>query len=168
MKLYCSGWKRATRNGPVSMAKALIEQLSKEMIDAAERNGLKQTLAKAITDNEKNGIDLDEARERNVSSISNILSDFIAWLGAKDDGKDGGDGKQDLFKRAETDGEGHPVIREECLPFRRNFVSDWTEQYAEVVDANVMTASGRDPDGISDAENDALGKIIAAFPGQKA
>ena len=168
VKLYCSGWKRATRNGPVSMAKALIEQLSKEMIDAAERDGLKQRLAKAILENEKNGIDLDEARERNVSSISNILSDFIAWLGAKDEVKDGGDGKKDIFKRAETDAEGHPVIREECVPFRRNFVSDWTEQYVEVVDANVMTASGRDPDGISDAENDALGKIIAAFPGQKA
>ena len=167
VKLYCSGWKRATRNGPVSMAKALIEQLSKEMIDAAERDGLKQRLAKAILENEKNGIDLDEARERNVSSISNILSDFIAWLGAKDEVKDGGDGKKDIFKRAETDEEGHPVIREECVPFRRNFVSDWTEQYVEVVDANVMTASGRDPDGISDAENDALGKIIAAFPGQK-
>jgi hypothetical protein len=31
-----------------------------------------------------------------------------------------------------------------------------------------MTASGRDPDGISDEENEALGKIIAAFPGLKA
>lgn len=165
IKVFCSGWKKpASKKGPArNIAKPLVEALTNEMITSARRSNLSQRLAKAIVANEKNAINLDEVRERNVQTISNILSDFISWLGAKDDADEEGEAKPGLFRRAETDEAGHPVIREERVPFRKNFVSDWTEQYTEAVKSNVNFDSGIVEGGVTPEANAALGKIIDAF-----
>ena len=165
IKVFCSGWKKpASKKGPArNIAKPLVEALTNEMITSARRSNLSQRLAKAIVANEKNAINLDEVRERNVQTISNILSDFISWLGAKDAADEGGEAKPGLFRRAETDEAGHPVIREERVTFRKNFVSDWTEQYTEAVKSNVNFDSGIVEGGVTPEANAALGKIIDAF-----
>ncbi|WVD71475.1 virulence factor SrfC family protein [Orbus wheelerorum] len=145
-----------------------------ELITAANRLKLEETLNKQILANEDTGSKRDELESRQVSTIHMIISDFIAWLGfIQGQVTDIPDSRVNSGKKIFSSllsvplNEQHgsmshqlPKLDDKTKIYTQQYIFDWFVAFMKLAQENVGHSAGRE---ISQEQNTRLGSILMQF-----
>jgi len=148
--------------------KTAVEALVDELITAASRLDLESTLLSAITSVEQIGTRREQLAGRQVLVASNLLGDFIGWLGFA--GKPASERPTSQLAAGKPLFEPPAVLAENTLPvlaekpqdYARQYIGDWLVGLAQICQDNAGHSAGLE---ISIEQNEALGRLLATLRG---
>jgi len=146
--------------------KNAVEALVDELITAASRLDLEGALLAAITSVEQIGTRREQLAGRQVLVASNLLGDFIGWLGFA--GKPASErptsqlavGKPLFEPPAPLAENALPVLAEKPKDYSRQYIGDWLVGLAQICQDNAGHSAGLE---ISIEQNEALGGLLATL-----
>jgi len=149
----------------LGFGKTAIEALVDELITAASRLDLEGLLLSAVTSVEQTGTRREQLVGRQVLVASNLLGDFIGWLGFA--------GKPASERPTSKNAAGKPLfeppatLAENALPQLaekpqdyRQYIGDWLVGLGQICQDNAGHSAGLE---ISIEQNEALGELLATL-----
>ncbi|NMP29267.1 virulence factor [Rahnella sp. SAP-1] len=155
----------------LGVGKATVELLVAEMITAAYRLGIEQSLAQVLGETETNLAERESAADRQVSRVLSVLGDFVAWLGflhvpeAQRPLSRVNRGAKIFSQPAKQElswGAAQRLTKLAATPTNTTafYIYDWLVGLNEMIVQNAGYSASRE---ISDAQRKALGKVMAMF-----
>jgi len=146
--------------------KAAIEALLDELITAANRLDLQGALLGAVTRVEQIGTRREQRAGRQVLTVSNLLGDFVGWLGFAE--KPPGERPKSQLAAGKSLFEPPVPLAEKALPqlaekpqdYSRQYIGDWLVGFAQICQENAGHSAGLE---ISIEHNEALGQLLRAL-----
>jgi len=141
-----------------------IEALVDELITAASRLKLQERMTAVLSSVEQIGTRREQLAGRQVLAASNLLGDFIGWLGFAEQPPDSRPTSRlaagrPLFEPPPALAVGQlPQLSEKPQDYSRTYSADWLVGLARLAEENAGFSAGLE---ISAEQNDALGKLLA-------
>lgn len=148
----------------------VLDELVGELITAATRLKLQESLSEAILQNENAGYKRDQVAERQVFTVHTQISDFLAWLGfiqqptAQRPASRAVAGQAVFETKAVEMVNGLPKLSEQPSTFTRDYLFDWFVAFGAICEQNAGHSAGREIDA---AQNAKLGDILNRFTTSK-
>ena len=156
--------------GYFQLSESTMGTLAAELIAAARRVELRDTIARTVRETTSFRQKLDIAMNKPALIAANLLNDFVNYVGFDgvplEDRPTAGKGldKRPVFApRPRTDGEIH--LPDTQTPYDRLQYVDWMAAFVRAVEHNAVSRQGRD---IDVAQNARIGELIDALGGQGA
>ncbi|MWP49207.1 MULTISPECIES: putative virulence factor [unclassified Gilliamella] len=150
--------------------KKSLSFIIEELITAANRMKLEESLTKRILNNENIGSKRDDLESRQISTIHTLLADFIAWLGfiqgqASDIPMSRVNQGKPIFSSPSSEFNAQssnslPKLNDHTKNYSQYAIFDWFIAFATLAQENVGHHAGRE---ISQEQNSRLGEILASF-----
>ena len=147
-------------------SKKTIDNLVNELITAATRLKLPNSLAEAVLKNEQAGYKRDQVAERQVFTVHTQISDFLAWLGfiamplTQRPASRAVAGCA-VFENKEVETlNGLPKLSEQTNAYTKNYLFDWFVAFGATCEQNAGHSAGREIDATQNAK---LGEVLARF-----
>ena len=151
-------------------SKKTVDNLVSELITAASRLKLQNSLAEAILKNEQSGYKRDQVAERQVFTVHTQIADFLAWLGfigmplAQRPASRAVAGNA-VFETKELETlNGLPKLSEQTGAYTKNYLFDWFVAFGSICEQNAGHSAGREIDATQNAK---LGDVLRQFTTSK-
>ena len=147
-------------------SKKTIDNLVNELITAATRLKLPNSLAEAVLKNEQAGYKRDQVAERQVFTVHTQISDFLAWLGfiampLTQRPASRAVASCAVFENKEVETlNGLPKLSEQTNAYTKNYLFDWFVAFGATCEQNAGHSAGREIDATQNAK---LGEVLARF-----
>lgn len=147
-------------------SKKTVDNLVGELITAATRLKLQNSLAEAVLKNEQSGYKRDQVAERQVFTVHTQIADFLAWLGfieqpvAQRPASRAVAGSYVFESKAVETLNGLPKLSEQTGAYTKNYLFDWFVAFGALCEQNAGHSAGRE---INATQNAKLGDVLRQF-----
>lgn len=144
----------------------MLDELVGELITAATRLKLQESLSEAILQNENAGYKRDQIAERQVFTVHTQIADFLAWLGFIQQPTTQRPASRAVAGQAVFETQpvemvnGLPKLSAQTGDFTRHYLFDWFVAFGAICEQNAGHSAGREIDA---AQNAKLGDILHRF-----
>ena len=151
-------------------SKKTVDNLVGELITAATRLKLQNSIAEAVLKNEQSGYKRDQVVERQVFTVQTKIADFLAWLGfinlpISQRPASRVIAESSIFETQALEMlNGLPKLSEQTGAYTRNYLFDWFVAFATLCEQNAGHSAGREIDATQNAK---LGDVLRQFTDAK-